>query len=126
MSTLTTRLAIMRGDTLRYDIRITDADAAALDLTGLLGAWFTVKYSRRDPDASKLLQKTLGAGIEVIDALDGTLRLTLTATETAALNASRAHVWDFQVMTAAGDIITPDYLTGPLYIEGDVTRAVAA
>lgn len=126
MSTATTRLSLMRGDTAKFDITIVDSTTSdALDLTGALGAWFTVKTSRRAPDSSKLIQKTIGDGITLTAAASGQLRLTVSATDMAALSPARLYAWDLQVQTSSGDIITADYLTGTLAVEGDVTRAVA-
>jgi hypothetical protein len=127
-ATPTTTLTLMRGDTVRYNFRITETTSeAALDITGF-SAWFTVKKNRQAADTAKVLQKTylagVGTGIEIIDALNGQLRLTLTATDIAALDPRQLYVWDLQVKTAAGDVFTADYATGPLAIEGDVTRAV--
>lgn len=121
-----TRLNILRGDTASWEFRIAEQNGgAALDLTGA-SLRFTVKTSRREPDSAALIQKQIATGIEVVDALGGVLRVTLSAADTAALDPQTLYVWDLQVRTALGIVITPDYAQGTMRIDGDVTRTTQA
>jgi hypothetical protein len=115
-----TLLTMTRGDTRVFTVSLTDADGVALDLTGLT-ITFTAKRRYSDLDDDAVLQKTSGAGIEVLDAEAGTATITIDPEDTADLELETLPTlaWDLQVENG-GDVRTP--LQGQLAIRPDVTH----
>lgn len=114
-----TDLTMTRGDTATFTMTLTDGAGDPLDLSTLAAMHFTAKNRLDDPEPT--IEKTLGAGIAIISAPDGTARLTIDPDDTADLVVSSLR-WDLQVVGAGDDVRTP--LTGLLAITPDVTRDV--
>jgi len=137
---------VIRGDTKRWYLSITDGAGAPLNLTGCT-VWFTAKPSV-DADVTDALAVikhyivVSGAGAvtasdgfvlgginynlvppaTVTGAASGVLTQTLTAAQSTAL-ALGSYVYDVQIKDAAGDVSTPiNGLT--LTIVADVTRRI--
>jgi hypothetical protein len=80
MAVMGERLSFYRGDTVVADMAMTEGGSLPL-LSPITGATWDVATSPGSP--SPVLSKSLGGGLE--DLGGGTLRLTLTGAETAAL-----------------------------------------
>lgn len=116
-----TVLSAIRGDDETYELTIKDRNNVAIDLTGC-SLWFTVKRDESETDAQAIAQKTIGAGITVVNAGTGRADVRLAAADTASLSGKRAKlVWDCQIKDATGVVSTVD--SGVLLVEADVTRS---
>lgn len=116
-----TTLRATRGDDEVYQLTIRDANEQPVDLTGA-SLWFTAKRSFEHSDAEAVLQKTIGAGITLVDAVAGRADVKIDAADTAGLEARPVPlVWDCQLRSASGDVSTVD--AGVLVVEPDVTVA---
>lgn len=118
------QLTARRGDDWRY----TGAVAALGEAYPLVDCalWLTIKADVTDADEDAVAQATWASGgdangITVADETSGTFVVTFPATETAAWDGETEYVYDVQLRTAAGRIVTID--EGTLVVRGDVTRA---
>lgn len=92
---------IARGDDVSWTFSFEQSDGSAEDVTG----WtltLTIKTSHDDADADAAVQKSFQ---NTTDPTGGEIEASLTATETAALEAERYH-YDFQVEYADGTVET--------------------
>lgn len=89
------------GDTLELDLSLTDG-SSVLDITGW-GVFFTIKLNREDPDVDALVSRD--APFERDDAA-GTCVTGATAAETAALVVGYTYVWDVQLVSPSGGVMT--------------------
>jgi hypothetical protein len=104
----TLNLAAYRGDTFRRGIDIYQDGELVDDLTG----WTFAAQVREDADAP-----TPSATFDV--AVSGS-RVTLTLAANVTAGMPRDGVWDFQITTPNGEVVTP--YRGAFTVEGDVTR----
>ncbi len=104
-------IKIMRGDTEVFNITVTDSAGAPVNLTGDV---FTsqIRYNRDDSSAAASFT------CDIVDALAGEVRLTLSAVTSATLVAGTAY-WDLQ-RSDIGVITT--IVAGKCTILADVTR----
>lgn len=111
-----------RGDHETYDLALTQASGAALNLTGAT-VWFTAKHRASDADADAAIAKSSPAGgITIANAAEGLCTLELEPDDTADLGDHLAVLaYDVQVRDAANRISTP--LSGRLLVAGDIRRA---
>lgn len=114
------RLEVIRGDTRRYEITVTDDAGLPVDLSGA-SVYFTVrkKYSSGANDTDAVFQKEVGGGITITDGSAGVVALVIDPADTRALPAS-LFLYDLQVITGAGDTITA--ALGEFAVKADVTR----
>jgi hypothetical protein len=92
------------GDTQFIQITLTE-DGEPIPLSGYT-ATFTAKLDLEDADnALTTLQKTLGDGIEFIDAVNGVLLITIDAEDTKDLEEDTTFYWDVQ-LSQDGDVFT--------------------
>lgn len=116
-----TVLSAIRGDDETYELTIKDRNGIPINLAGCL-LWFTVKRDESETDAQAVTQKTIGAGITVVNAAIGRADVRLAAANTAGLVGKRVQlVWDCQIKDAAGLVSTVD--SGVLLVDADVTRS---
>ena len=116
--TLQRNLEIFRGDTKVLEGQAKNsADDTPIDLTGAL-LWFTVKKKRSDVDPG-VLQKTVGSGILITDALQGEFKIEVAPSDTASLNGR--FYWDLQLKNTIGQIFT--LASGIFNVVIDVTKA---
>lgn len=71
-------IEVYQGETKKVAVTVTDADGAALDLTGLDAEWRLTSMRDEVP----LVAKTVGAGITFTDAAAGKLEVELGAVDT--------------------------------------------
>lgn len=104
-------IKIMRGDTEVFNITVKDNAGSPIDLTGDI---FTsqIRYDRDDLLVAASFSCTL------TDAVNGKVRLTLSATDSATLDAGVAF-WDLQ--RNDGGVITT-IISGKCTVLADVTR----
>jgi hypothetical protein len=93
-----------------------DPDHPLQDLADATDAWFTAKRKRRDPDERAVFQKTLGAGIVVIDATHA--EITLDPDDTDAVGSSGEVL--FADLQGSPPVTT--VWSGLIEVEPDVTR----
>lgn len=110
------------GETAAWLATITEADGTAQSLAALSAAWFTVKATPAADDPG-VIQATLGTGLAVLDAAAGTLRITLSPTQTGQLADGRRYRWDLRLKFADGTVSNPDGLAGTLIALRRITRA---
>ena len=77
---------ILTGDDVTLDITLTDADGAAVDLSGTEITWGAATSSIGDPALTKTRS---GGGVTVTDATGGVIEVTLGAADTGALSRGR-------------------------------------
>jgi hypothetical protein len=114
------RLEITRGDTRRYQVTVTDEAGLPVNLSGA-SIYFTVrkKLASSVDDADAVFQKAVGTGITISDAAGGVIALVIDPADTRNF-PKVVLLYDLQVITAAGDTITP--AMGEFAINADVTR----
>ncbi len=114
------RIEVLRGDTCRFQVTITDDTNFPVVLTSAT-IYFTVRrrYSNGADDADAVFQKSVGSGITITNAAGGIIDLVISAADTINLPAS-VLLYDLQVTTQAGDVCTA--ALGQFAIAADVTR----
>ena len=106
--TVTQNLSMVRGDTLSFDIRLSDLDGATIS-----SLYFTVK--KKASDEVFIFQKSLANGINLVEGT--TYRVRVAPEDTSGVTAGK-YAYDLQIGVGA-DIYTP--LMGSLTIVQDVT-----
>lgn len=120
---MTTALEVIRGDDEILDLAFLNPSGGALNLTGVLGIWFTAKRSSYDPDSRAIIHKALNQGVTIVSNIGGTATVAIDAADTAGYEDDILLVWDAQIKDAAGKIRTA--ASGTLKITQDVTRATS-
>lgn len=110
-------ITAVRGDTFRRKILITDANKAAVDITGWT-IFFTLKNNPKDSDAIAVIKKDITAHT---DPTGGESLIELTATETDGLSGN--YFYDIQIKKADSDIRT--VCGGSFTMKVDITRRTA-
>lgn len=111
-----TSIEMFRGDTAQINAAV-KTGTTVFDLTGA-----TVKFTARQSivDSAVLFQKTIGSGITITNAVQGTLTVEIAPADTASLtDESSMLVWDIEV-TRGGQVFTVAH--GDLRVSLDVTR----
>ena len=109
---------MVAGDSRTLRFTVTGDDGAAADLTGAQSVrWGCVRRQANGSVASPALEKTLGDGVAVIDPAAGTIEVTLSPSDTAALPGGR-YYHQLEMTSAAGDVAT--LATGTLMIAPDL------
>jgi hypothetical protein len=109
------QLSMFRGNTMVFDFSIT-LGGNPFDLTGA-GLWFTAKTS---PAATAVVfQKTLGTGITVTDAAQGTGVIHLEPGDTSGLPSRQVPLYFDLEIEVAGAVYT--VAAERLVVEPDVT-----
>jgi hypothetical protein len=114
---------MVRGDSATFQSTISN-----LGISGLTGSsmWFTVKYAYTDIDAAKILSKTVGNGITIVQAggsgINGIVNISINPADTANVPEQQITlVWDLQMKDTNGVVTTVD--KGTLVVSPDVTQA---
>lgn len=96
-------IPIFRGEDVQLPITIVDEDDAPLDITAWSDLTFTI---RRAYGEAELVKKTTAdpAEMEITDAENGELVVTLTDDDTNELTAL-THVYDLKRMDAGGEVV---------------------
>lgn len=114
-------LTIKKGNTKVLDIPIYDKDG---DLVLTLAAATEGKFQiKEEEEGVALVEKTIGAGIEIDTPLNGYIRLTLTATDTNSLDPSYYYMalqfkWGAEIREVW--IKIEDLITEKLHIVQDI------
>ena len=106
--TATQNLSMVRGDTLSFDVRLSDLDGATIS-----SLYFTVK--KKASDEVFIFQKSMANGITKVD--DTTYRVRVAPEDTSGVTAGK-YAYDLQIGVGT-DIYT--LLRGSLTIVQDVT-----
>lgn len=111
-------LAVYQGDDWDFPMRLRGraADGTLLDYIDLTGC--TPKAQVRTSADDATVRAEMGAAIGNQVSSKGSVTLTLTHTQTAALDGE--YVWDFQITDVAGKVRT--YLAGAFRCDKQVTR----
>jgi hypothetical protein len=105
-------LTVDQGSTFKATIDVTDSDGDALNLTG-----YTVAGQlRKNYNSSTATNFTSS----VTNASDGTIQISLSATQTNSLKAGR-YVYDVEITSSGGDVTR--VIEGQLEVTPGVTRA---
>jgi hypothetical protein len=92
-------LNMHRGDTLSFDLAVTDGVGAPVNLAGA-SLRFTAKRSTSQADSAALIALTIGDGITVTDAAGGLAHVEATPAKTSGLEAATLSLtWDEQLTT---------------------------
>ena len=94
-------LTMIQGDTLALDFAITDADGAAVDLTGATIRWQMARSVYAAPD----LSKAVGTGITVTSAPGGLFTVMLAPSDTADITGT--FYFEVEIVDASGNVSTP-------------------
>jgi hypothetical protein len=111
-------LVIYQEDTYSRIVQLA-ADEAGDDPIDITGWTFAAHIRTRPSSAESVVE----FDIEVDDAEEGLLTLSLDSPTTLGLSIARPYVWDFQATHDDGTVRT--YLRGNVSITGDVTRVEA-
>ena len=110
-------LEMIRGDSKTFLF------ALDVDLTGAVDIWMTAKSARADADPG-VFQKSVGAGITVIDDATGTISVELDPADTSDLDATTNRLYyDVQVEDVDNKVST--YRIGRLVVRPDITTTVS-
>lgn len=82
-------VTVFQGNDIIIDVVVKDPSGTVVSLTGLQAASYGI--SKKPAGPTKLLTKTLGNGITVVNPTTGSLRIVLTAAETLLLKGSLFH-----------------------------------
>ena len=104
-----------RGDSKSWPVRL----YSALYIGGT--CWFTLKSSPDDTDIDAVVQKSAAFSADPDDATVALAVITLAAADTDGLLGK--YYYDFQAVSAGGDVATP--LSGTVTVLKDVTRSIA-
>ena len=105
-------IKIMRGDTEILNIYLKNNAESPIDVTGDSFA-SQIRYTRDDASPAATFS------IDIVDAPNGHIRLTLSSANSALLTVGPAF-WDCQRTTAAG--VRTTFISGKCTILADVTR----
>ena len=115
--------SMMRGDSTPFEFTVTD-DGEPIDLTGLELTWTAKRYW--DQTGTGVITKTLGDGIEVVSAADGTIIVQMDPDDTNGIESYWSHwpnghsyVWDLETLDEYEQIRTRG--RGVLNVYKDVT-----
>lgn len=108
-------ITIDQGSTFTFQFTIQDGTGTAWNLTS-----YTARMQIRTAaeSTSTLVSLTNSSGITLGGAA-GTVTITISATQTAAMPAGR-HVWDIEVVSAGG--VVTRILEGKAIVKAEVTR----
>jgi hypothetical protein len=110
-------LEMIRGDSKTFLF------ALDIDLTDALGVWMTAKSARADADPG-VFQKSVGAGVTVIDDATGTISVEVDPEDTDSLDAITNRLYfDVQVQDVDSKVSTP--VIGRLIVRPDITTTVS-
>lgn len=112
-------LRITRGDNALFSMNIVNYVGDALDITGA-EIWFTAKYGPNDADEDAVFQKTIGNGIDIVDAPLGEINIVLDPEDTDSLLDTNKLRFDVQIKDASDKVYTIE--SGTLIVDYDVTR----
>jgi hypothetical protein len=108
-------LTVIRGDTVTFELTITDSAGDPYDLTGA-EVWFSVERLG--------ISKTVGSGITVATPASGVATISLVTADTEdAPNLRVSYRYDVQLRLSDGSIKTP--VRGQLIVIPDVTTDVS-
>ncbi len=108
------------GDTMRIELAIKE-EGVPVDLTGY-DLKFTAKKNAKDADnAIGAIQKSLGDGIEVIDAANGEILITIDPDDTTDNTETVTYFIDLQ-MSFSGEVVT--VFNGTLTVNADITQTI--
>jgi hypothetical protein len=107
-------ITMFAGDTRRIDVIAVDEAGVIVNLTGASVTW----QIARTNDGPALFSKTLGAGIAVIDAVTGSLEVTLDGADTEGYGGR--FYSEIEVVDATGEIAT--VLAGHINIRPTIIR----
>lgn len=97
--------SMFQGDTRRLNFTLTRADGSPLDLTGGTLRWQASRLKAPGVFSTMpLLQKTETNGVEVVDAFNGIVTVTLGPADTLSLSGNLYH--ELEVVDASGDVST--------------------
>lgn len=123
---------VLRGDTQIIDYKVFADPVTGLPVPGTLGqpfnltgskAWWTAKDNAVVQDDQAFFQRTStpANGIVFTDAVQGKLRVTISPANTrGAPDQPTGYVYDLQIMTTGGAIVTLEM--GTLTVTPDITR----
>jgi hypothetical protein len=110
-------LEMIRGDSATFLF------ALDVDLTDAVGVWMTAKSARADADPG-IFQKSVGAGITVIDDPTGMISVELDPADTEDLEAVTNRLYyDIQVQDVDSKVST--LRLGRLIVRPDITTTVS-
>ncbi len=96
---------LFQGDTKRINFALKRGDGTPLDLTGATLRWQCARLKTPGVFSSTAtLQKTETSGIEVTDAYNGLVTVTLSPSETVTLSGDFYH--EMESLDASGDVAT--------------------
>jgi len=112
-------LEMYRGDDRKFRVFAQEADGTAIDITGALEIYFSLK--KKLSDTSYLFQKTkTGGGIVVNTPTNGEIAITIDNADTNSMPAG-TYKYDVQLNDAAGKIHT--IAIGNFVIKSEATRS---
>ena len=117
---MSTILRMKRGDEFTFDVDVTK-DGAPFDLTNSRVHFF-LKDSRNDADPPLIKKSTVLGGINVLNAINGKVRITLAPADTLVLTNKTKH-YDFDVTVKERDGSVFSVLCAELIIAASVSEA---
>lgn len=115
---LSVNLTVKRGDTSSFSLAVTQS-GAVYNLTGA-SIRFTAKWNYTDADGSAVFTRTIGSGITIVSAPNGTATITFSAANTSSLPAYPVSLYyDVQVTDGSSNIFT--VVDGILNVNPDVS-----
>lgn len=82
----TQNISIYAGDDVELNITVYDSAGSALDITGLSAAqWIMKRYAG---STTAEITKTLGGGVTVVSAADGTMKVSINSADSVSLTSN--------------------------------------
>lgn len=101
---LPTDFVLRQNRSRRLEHTVRDGDGNIVDLTGLTGTAITWRLGF-DSGGANVLEKTIGGGITITNAVGGKCEVLISDTDSAALLTNTVYYWE-TVVTIATDIVT--------------------
>lgn len=117
-------IEMAQGATKAFRIQATLGEGgSAVDLSDWGSLSFMAKRRYTDADDDALIHKVLFDGVEIIDAVDGTVEITIAAADTDALAEGIRHTLIADVTGVDGDLNPHQLMTITLLLYPRVKRA---
>ena len=118
-----TVLTIDSGDDRSATVVLEDAAGLPLNLANC-EVVFTVRRRVGAPEV--VMEKSIGAGVEVTSAAEGRCSILFDAADTEDLDSTPRYRWDIQVTDSEGLVRTPDGGRGRFVVIADISEAAGS
>tara|TARA_R110000851_G_C13089506_1_gene566730 strand:+ start:1209 stop:1574 length:366 start_codon:yes stop_codon:yes gene_type:complete len=109
---------VQQGSDWWFQVQYTDSDDVALDITG---ATIEMQVRENAKSATPLIDLSIGSGITITDAANGTFLVEVTPAQTILLPAPKSVMYDLDIVRTQ-DNKRVTLLVGTVTIRAEITR----